>query len=522
MSRLLNALLVSMITFAPTVRSQTPTVVETKKTSSGSGAQSGPQPSEKVESCACESQVLPEALAIVNGVRITRQDVEKATAESVNQLQRQVIEARKRELDLQINSRLLAIEAKRRGISTTKLLEQEVVAKVKEPTEAEAQTFYDQNKTRIKADFKEAREDILQYLRDQRQRDEAKRLADGLRKSIEAKLELPQASPPRNEAERARVLAIVNGERITSGDVEDSLKPMVFDVQERVYKLRKDELDLSVNDALLVQESQKRKITTNALLEAEVKPKAVTAEDARTFYEQNKDRVSGDLTQTKESIIRYLEQIEVRKAELAFVEKLRAAASIQIFLVAPDSPVFAVSTADQPSLGNAAAPVTIVEFTDYQCPSCAATQPTLERLVKEYGDNVRLVARDFPLSQHADAFKAAEAAEAAREQGKYWEYVGVLMRNQSALGVAKLKEYAGELALDLGRFDQALESGKFAETVQRDIEEGTKLGIDSTPTVFVNGRRMSDKSYEALKASIEAALKAQPAKRSADGGRRTF
>ncbi|HWP55823.1 MAG TPA: thioredoxin domain-containing protein, partial [Pyrinomonadaceae bacterium] len=221
---------------------------------------------------------------------------------------------------------------------------------------------------------------------------------------------------------------------------------------------------------------------------------------------------------TKDSIIRYLDQVEVRKAERAFLEQLRAAASIQIFLLAPESPVFAISTADQPTLGNAAAPVTIVEFTDYQCPSCAATQPDLKRLVKEFGDKVKLVARDFPLSQHVDAFKAAEAAEAAREQGKYWEYVEILMRNQSALGVAKLKDYAGELALDRGRFDQALESGKFTETVQRDINDGIKLGIDGTPTVFINGRRMSDKSYDALKANIEMALKSAPIGRGPEAG----
>lgn len=522
MSRLLYALVVSMIALTPSVRPQTPTAAQPKNITSGVSAQSAPQPDKSVEDCACESQVLPEALAIVNGVRITRQDVERATNESVTKLQRQVIEARKRELDLQINSRLLAIEAKRRGISTMKLLEQEVVAKVKEPAETEAQIFYDQNKARIQGDFNQSKADILQYLRDQRQQEEAKRLADELRKTIDTRILATQATPPRDEAERARVLAIVNGERITSGDIEDSLKPFVFDVQERVYKLRKDELDLSINDTLLVQEAQKRKITTNALLDTEVKPKNVTEEEARAFYDQNKDRVSGAFTQTKESIIRYLQQIEVRRAERAFVEKLRATASIQIFLVAPESPVFSISTADQPSMGNAKAPVTIVEFTDYQCPSCAATQPTLERLVKEYGNSVRLVARDFPLSQHADAFKAAEAAEAAREQGKYWEYIEILMRNQSALGVVKLKDYAGELALDRARFDQALESGKFAETVQRDIEEGMKLGIDSTPTVFINGRRMSDKSHDALKANIETALKAPPIKRSAEGGRRTF
>jgi len=215
--------------------------------------------------------------------------------------------------------------------------------------------------------------------------------------------------------------------------------------------------------------------------------------------------VSGDFAQTKDAIRQYLEQIEVREAERAFVEKLRAVATIQTFLVAPESPVFSISTTDQPSLGKTDAPVTIVAFTDYQCPSCAAMHPELERLVKEYGDKVRLVTRDFPLSQHAQAFKAAEAAEAARDQGKYWEYIQILLRNQSALTVDKLKGYASELSLDRTRFDSALDSGKFAESVQRDIEDGMKLGINGTPTIFINGRRVSAKGYDELKAIVDAA-----------------
>jgi protein-disulfide isomerase len=509
MKRLLYAAVVSIIALPPAVRSQTPIVPDSKNTApTAVTAQNGSQPTKTVDDCACESQALPEALAIVNDVRITRHDIARATKDSVSQLQRQVIEARKRELDLLINSKLLAIEAKRRGIGTTKLLEQEVVAKVKAPTDTEIQTLYDHNKARIQGDFKDVRDDVLRYLLDQRQRLEAKRFADVLRLASETRVQVTEVTPPRNDAERARVLATTNGETITSGDVEDSLKPLIFGIQEKVYKLRKDELDLSVNDTLLVQEAQKRKVTTNALLEVEVKPKAVTEEQAHAFFEQNKERVSGDFAQTRDSIIGYLEQIEVRVAERAFVEKLRAAASIQIFLVAPESPVFSISTVDQPSIGSAAAPVTIVAFTDYQCPSCAEIHPVLERLVKEYGDKVRLVTRDFPLNQHAEAFKAAEAAEAAREQGRYWEYAQLLMRNQSALSVDKLKAYASELALDRPRFDSALDSGKFAEMVQRDIEEGMKLGINATPTVFINGRRVSAKSYDELKANVEAAFKA--------------
>jgi protein-disulfide isomerase len=463
----------------------------------------------QIKDCACESQVLPETLALVNGTKITSTEIKKSTGDQVGQLQQQVVEARQRELDLMINSKLLTLEAKRRGISTVKLLEQEVVAKVKKPTPLEAQAFYDQNKTRIKAEFKDVVDDIVAYLSEQQQQKEAKTLADSLRAANEVKVLVTEVAPPANATERARVLATIKGEAITSGDVEDSLLPLIFDVQQQVYKLRRDELELTINDALLTQEAQKRKVTVEALLEAEVKPKPVSEQDARAFYDQNKDRVSGEFAETKDAIKQYLEQGELRRAERTFVEKLRGAATIKSFLLAPESPVFAISTNDQPSLGNADAPVTIVAFTDYQCPSCAAMHPVLEQLVKEYGNKVRLVTRDFPLSQHAEAFKAAEAAEAAREQGKYWEYIQILLRNQSALSVEKLKGYATELALDRTRFDKALDTGKFAESVQRDVEDGMKLGINGTPTIFINGRRVSAKGYEELKATIDAAFKAR-------------
>jgi protein-disulfide isomerase len=474
-----------------------------------------PPATRAADNCACESQVLPETVANVNGVKITAADLKKATGDTVTQLQRQVIEARKRELDLMINSKLLSLEAKKRSVSTVKLLEQEVLAKVQRPTQADAQAFFDQNKAKIKQEFKDVADDIITYLSEQRQRDEAKKFADSLRAANEVKVLVTEVTPPTTQADRARVLATIKGDPITAADVENALLPMIFDVQEQVYKLRKEELELSINDTLLTQEAEKRKITTRALLDAEVKPKPVTDQQVQAFYDQNKERVSGDFAQTKDAIKQYLEQIEVRQAERGFVEKLRAGATIQTFLIAPESPVFSVSTADQPSLGNAAAPVTIVAFTDYQCPSCAAIHPELERLVKESGDKVRLVTRDFPLSQHVDAFKAAEAAEAAREQGKYWEYIHVLMKNQSTLTVEKLKAYAGELALDQRRFNAALDSGKFAESVQRDLEDGMKLGINGTPTIFINGRRVSAKGYDELKAIVDQALKSASPKTAA-------
>jgi protein-disulfide isomerase len=131
----------------------------------------------------------------------------------------------------------------------------------------------------------------------------------------------------------------------------------------------------------------------------------------------------------------------------------------------------------------------------------------LEEVVKEFGDKVKLVVRNFPLGQHTHAFKAAEASEAAREQGKYWEYASILFSNQKALEIDKLKEYATRVGLDRAKFDAALDSGRFAGNVKRDLADGDKIGVDSTPSVFINGKRTRDRTKEGLKTAIEAALK---------------
>jgi len=467
-----------------------------------------PAATAQVADCGCEDKPLPEVLGVVNGVKISKQDLSPETRARVEQLQRQVIEARERELDLQIDSMLLESEAKKRGVSASQIIKDEVIAKVQPPTDAEVQAFYDQNKTTIKAELKDAKNDIVEYLRYQRQQEQAQKLAERLRAAAQVKV---LGKPAANTPDRARVLAIVNDKQITTGDIENSLRPLIFNVQQEVYALRKKDIDLKVNDTLLTQEAQKKGVTTRALLDTEVSAKVprVTDAQAQAFYDQNKDRISGEFAQVKPQIIQYMQESKEDEATLAFAEQLRRAATIQTNLTAPESPVFTITTDDQPTKGSANASVTIVEFTDFECPSCARQHPVLDRIVSEFGDRVRLVVRDFPLSQHANARKAAEAAEAAREQGKYWEYASVLFRNQSALGVDKLKQYATDLGLDRARFDASLDSAKFADQVQRDMVDGRKLSINGTPTLYINGKRVSDNSYESLKVAIEAALKAK-------------
>ncbi len=463
--------------------------------------------------CGCEAGPLPEVLAVVNGIKITKQDFSPETQGRVAKLQEQVVAARRRELELQINSALLEAEAKRLKLSTYKLLEQEVVAKTQEPTEAEAQAFYNENKARIQGEFPALKGDIVGYLREQRQRELARKLAERLRTAATVQVLVPEATPPATAADRARLFATVNGQRITSADIEDSLAPLIFSVQEQAYGLRKQDLDLKINDILLANEAQKRQVTTRALLDAEVETKVlpVTEAQAQTFYNENKERINGEFAQAKEQIMQYLKEAAAQRQRVAFAEQLRQAAAVQAFLNPPVPPVLKISTDDQPVKGSANAAVTIVEFTDFQCQSCAQTHTVLDKLLTEYGDRVRLVVRDYPLAQHKDALKAAEAAAAARAQGKYWEYAALLYANQAALEVDRLKEYASRVGLDRTQFDAALAGNTFAEEVLHDVRDGDRAGVNGTPTIFINGRRVTERSYEGLKAAIETALKIAPA-----------
>lgn len=148
----------------------------------------------------------------------------------------------------------------------------------------------------------------------------------------------------------------------------------------------------------------------------------------------------------------------------------------------------ALAPDDRPARGPSDAPVTIVEFTDYECPYCRRYyRQTYHQLLEQYEGDIHYVVRNFPLSIHPNARKAAEAAECAHNQGRFWEYHDHLFGNADALEPADLKSYARELGLDGGQFDECLESGAESETVQQDMATGRRLGIRGTPTFFVNG-----------------------------------
>ena len=175
----------------------------------------------------------------------------------------------------------------------------------------------------------------------------------------------------------------------------------------------------------------------------------------------------------------------------------------------PTAGIVQVSADDDPAIGLQDAPVLIVEFSDFQCSYCArfATE-TLGQILDAYGDQVRLVFRDFPLTSiHTHAQKAAEASQCAYEQGEYWEYHDLLFQNQQALDVDSLKAYAQQLGLDTGAFNECLDSGKYTSEVQNDLTQGQSYGVTGTPTFFINGRLLRGaKPFSDFQAMIEEEL----------------
>lgn len=279
---------------------------------------------------------------------------------------------------------------------------------------------------------------------------------------------------------------------------------------QQLYDGRREALEAIVADMLIAQAAKAKGLDPEKFTEAEFgrRVQPVTEGQVMAFYQENQAQMQGRaLAAMSPAIRRYLEEQQRTAAHRALVDELRKAGPrIEMVL---DAPRYEVAIApDDPVLGGASAPVTLIEFSDFQCPFCQRVMPTLKQLREAYGDRVRIVWKDFPLTAiHPQAFKAAEAGQCAREQGKFWEYHDRLFANQQALQPEFLKTYAADLGLDAATFNACLDTAKYAERVQEQMGVGSALGVGSTPSVFINGRLVSGAHpYETFAAIIDEEL----------------
>ena len=279
---------------------------------------------------------------------------------------------------------------------------------------------------------------------------------------------------------------------------------------QEMFDIRRRVIDVLVGDHLLAEEAKKRGLTTEELVAQEV-PKRIqeiTETDLQAAYNQMRSQMGGrTLDEVRAPLAQYLAQQRQTEARQALVDELRAKASgLEVYL---DPPRFSIeASADEPVRGPANAPVEIIEFSDFQCPYCARVVPTLARLQETFGDQIKLVFRDFPLTSiHPQAYQAAEAAECAFAQGKFWEFHDRVFANPRALALDDLKGHAAALGLDLAAFTSCVEEGQARPHVDADLEAGQALGISATPAVFINGRFVSGaQPYEVFEAIIQDEL----------------
>jgi protein-disulfide isomerase len=448
----------------------------------------------------------PIPLATVNGQTITTAEIDPKVREEVEAVEARVDEARKQILELQINTLLLESEAAKRKITAQQLYNLEVARKIGEPTESEINKFIEDNRDQInETDPAAMRPQLVAFLKGERETKISGELVARLRASNPV---VNLANPATPGLAPSTVVVTVSGRPITVGTITERLKPIAYKLRLNGYNLVKQALDLTINDLLLLAEANRRNVPPEEIVRKEIseKVRVPTEAEIAKFYADNKSRITGELPALTNQIASYLQEQDRQRLEQELSARLRKGADIRVLIAAPQLPVQSISVDDDPVRGDANAPVTIVEFTDFQCPSCAAMQPILDEVLKSYGPKVKLVVRDFPLAMHANARKAAEAANAAHAQGKFFEYTALLLKRQNALDVPSLKKYASELGLDRARFDAALDSGKYAAEVKHDIDDGQLYGIDSTPAVFVNGLVLTEMSAEALRALIDRGL----------------
>lgn len=282
------------------------------------------------------------------------------------------------------------------------------------------------------------------------------------------------------------------------------------EVVQKLYEGRRGALEEMLAETLISQAAKGKGMSADAWVESEISTRVtpVTEADVVAFYQGNINQMQGRaLDAMAPAIRRFLtEQKETQARQALLAELRKAGPEVRVLFAAPRLTIDIEAT--DPALGTAAAPVTIVEFSDFQCPFCQRVAPTIKQVKAKYGDKVRIVWKDFPLTQiHQQAFKAGEAAHCAGDQGKFWEYHDQLFGNQQSLQPADLKRYAGELTLDAAKFGECLESSKYGERVRNGVAQGMTLGVNSTPTIYINGRVLSGaQPYEAFAAIIDEEL----------------
>lgn len=319
-----------------------------------------------------------------------------------------------------------------------------------------------------------------------------------------AALALAFVFAPSLAAAPGETVAMVAGKAITQGELEATLAAELQALDTQRHQLLEAGLDRLIEERLLQAEAARRKVSVEELLEAEVDGGAVTDAEIDAWYEENSERVRQPKEELTERIREFLGQQRQHTRRQELIAGLRERHAVEVRL---DPIRIEVEAGAAPFKGSENARVTLIEFSDFQCPACRSVSPAIEEIHEKYGDRVRVAFKQFPLhSIHPQAQAAAEAALCANEQGRFWEMHDALFERQGELANEQLKARAAELGLDTERFNRCLDSGSQRDAVMADLEEGQRAGVHATPSLFINGRPLTLRQGSPLIDQIAAVI----------------
>lgn len=306
-----------------------------------------------------------------------------------------------------------------------------------------------------------------------------------------------------------KVVARLDDWSITEAELDKMVQSKIHEAKMKLFQIRLEKLSGLLAERLLAKEAKLVGVSVDALLQKEVYDKVTPPSDdqVQKFIQANRKRLPNGGIGLEGDVKRFMTEGAKEDGRAMFVRMLSVKHKANVSMKPPKPPLYQVRGPNDVSKGNPNAKVTVVEFSDFECPYCRKAQATLKQVEEAYGDQVKMVFRHYPMAFHKLAPKASEASMCAREQKKFWPYHDLLFEAGADLTPSGLKKSAEAMKLDMAAFNSCLDSDRYAERLEKDMAEGVRLGVSGTPTFFINGVKLvGAQPFSRFKAVIDEAL----------------
>lgn len=308
-------------------------------------------------------------------------------------------------------------------------------------------------------------------------------------------------------AASAEPLFKYKGNTYDTSKLDAKYQSLLYEFEAETFKKKEQLAEEIMLDSYFQEEATKQKKTVEQVKEAALSTKEPTEAELKKFYEENKARIPYPFDQVKADLGRYMKQQKGGEKQAELIKKLKKDGKFELAIKEPVAPVLAMNLDGFAVRGNDKAKVKVVEFADYKCGHCAEASKEFKELYKKYESKVQFYFVDFPILGGLSE-KLAEGAACANQQGKFWEYNKLAYEIQAETKESSPGEMAKKIGADQKKFDECMAKGAGRDAVVRGKAEGSKLGIQGTPTIFINGKKTHvAPTAEALGGEIEKALK---------------